>query len=146
MKTPDAIPVVTRSIKRFRSDFRRRYPEKSGRSPVQLLRPKDQGQDEPATEAQVRLQKLPPEIGVLLIVVGTAGILLPGPVGSPFLVAGGIALWPSGFRKVGASRCREKCRSRDVPGPESDRSSSSYPIWSVATRDRCDSDRLRVDR
>jgi hypothetical protein len=48
----------------------------------------------------LRLKRLPPEIGVLLIVIGTAGILLPGPVGSPFLVAGGVALWPSGFRKV----------------------------------------------
>jgi hypothetical protein len=36
----------------------------------------------------------------LLLILGTAGILLPGPVGSPFLVAGGIALWPAGFRKV----------------------------------------------
>jgi hypothetical protein len=48
----------------------------------------------------VRLRKLPPEIGILLLVVGTAGVLLPGPVGSPFLVAGGIALWSAGFRKV----------------------------------------------
>ncbi len=48
----------------------------------------------------MRLQRLPPEIGILLIIVGTAGVLLPGPVGSPFLVAGGIALWPAGFRKV----------------------------------------------
>ena len=43
---------------------------------------------------------MPLEIGVLLIVVGTAGVLLPGPVGSPFLVAGGLSLWPSAFRKV----------------------------------------------
>jgi hypothetical protein len=100
MKNPPALPVVTRSIERFRSDFRRRFPEKPGGSPSRLANPTDQGQDEKATEAQVRLQKLPPEIGVLLIVVGTAGILLPGPVGSPFLVAGGIALWPSGFRRV----------------------------------------------
>jgi len=46
------------------------------------------------------MEKLPPEIGVLLIVIGTAGIMLPGPVGSPFLIAGGIALWPSAFRKA----------------------------------------------
>jgi hypothetical protein len=38
--------------------------------------------------------------GVDLLIVGTAGILLPGPVGSPFLLAGGIALWPAGFRRV----------------------------------------------
>jgi hypothetical protein len=48
----------------------------------------------------VRLKRLPPEVGVLLLIVGTAGILLPGPVGSPFLVAGGVALWPAGFRRV----------------------------------------------
>jgi uncharacterized membrane protein YbaN (DUF454 family) len=48
----------------------------------------------------VRFQKLPPEIAVLLMIIGTAGIFLPGPVGSPFLVAGGIALWPTAFRKV----------------------------------------------
>ncbi len=54
----------------------------------------------PTSEADVRLQELPAEIGVLLIIVGTAGVLLPGPVGSPFLLAGGLALWPSGFRRV----------------------------------------------
>jgi hypothetical protein len=50
--------------------------------------------------APARLPDLPPEIGVLLTVVGTAGLVLPGVVGAPFLLAGGIALWPSGFRKV----------------------------------------------
>jgi hypothetical protein len=86
------------AIGRFRSDFSRRYPK---RSEIQSLRSDDQvGGGEPAPEAEPRLQKLPPEIGMLLIVVGTAGVLLPGPVGSPFLVAGGLALWPSAFRKV----------------------------------------------
>jgi hypothetical protein len=46
------------------------------------------------------LQKLPSEIGVLLLVMGVAGLMLPGPVGSPFVIAGGVALWPAGFRKV----------------------------------------------
>ena len=31
---------------------------------------------------------LPREVGVLLIVAGMGGILLPGPVGSPFLLLG----------------------------------------------------------
>src|SRR3954453_16588252 len=48
-----------------------------------------------------RLERLPPEIGALLMVVGVAGLLLPGPVGSPFFIAGGIALWPSAFGRVG---------------------------------------------
>jgi hypothetical protein len=62
---------------------------------------------EPA--AHPRLHKLPREIGVLLLVIGTAGVLLPGPVGSPFLVVGGLALWPTGFRGV------ERCFMRVAP-------------------------------
>ena len=54
----------------------------------------------------VHLKRLPVEIGVLLLLVGVAGILLPGPVGSPFLIAGGIALWPSRF--AGAARWLER--------------------------------------
>jgi hypothetical protein len=91
-------PVTARPIERFRSDFAKRYPERSGGQPSRAAdRPGNCGL---ASEAELRLEKLPPEIGVLLLIIGTAGVLLPGPVGSPFLVAGGLALWPSGFRKV----------------------------------------------
>jgi hypothetical protein len=93
-----ACPVITRPLERFRSDFRRRYPEGPGGSRSGPDHLAGRGEEEP--EAQVRVQRLPPEIGVLLMIIGTAGLLLPGPVGSPFLVAGGIALWPAGFRKV----------------------------------------------
>jgi hypothetical protein len=48
----------------------------------------------------MRLERLPPEIGALLMVVGIAGLLLPGPVGSPFFIAGGVALWPAAFGRV----------------------------------------------
>ncbi len=51
-------------------------------------------------EFQERLRRLPPEVGILLLAVGFAGLALPGPVGSPFVVAGGLALWPKGFGKV----------------------------------------------
>jgi hypothetical protein len=44
------------------------------------------------------IEKLPPEVGILLIVVGIGGILLPGPVGAPFLLLGGLTLFPSTFR------------------------------------------------
>ena len=47
-----------------------------------------------------RIEKVPKEFGVLLIVVGMGGILLPGPVGSPFLILGGVILWPRAFRGV----------------------------------------------
>jgi hypothetical protein len=98
MEDQPAFPLITRSIERFRNDLQKRYAEGPGGSQLRIANLTDE--DENVSEAEVRLQKLPPEIGVLLIVVGTAGILLPGPVGSPFLVAGGIALWPSGFRRV----------------------------------------------
>jgi hypothetical protein len=55
----------------------------------------------PAEEdRRLRLERLPTEIGVVLILVGTAGVLLPGPIGSPFLVAGVLALWPAALRVV----------------------------------------------
>ena len=87
-------------IERFRNDFSRRYPERlSSPSPSSPADdPAEGGGRQPSPEP--RLQRLPPEIGVLLIIVGTAGVLLPGPVGSPFLVAGGLALWPSAFRNL----------------------------------------------
>lgn len=47
-----------------------------------------------------RIEELPKEVGFLLVVAGIGGILLPGPVGSPFLVLGGLVLWPSAFRRV----------------------------------------------
>jgi len=47
-----------------------------------------------------KLEALPPEIGALLVLIGILGLLLPGPVGSPFVIAGGVALWPRAFGKV----------------------------------------------
>ena len=45
-----------------------------------------------------RIEQMPKEVGILLIVAGIGGILLPGPVGSPFLVLGAVILWPRAFR------------------------------------------------
>lgn len=53
-----------------------------------------------AEETRRSLSSLPPEIGVLLITVGVIGLVLPGPIGTPFFIAGGLALWPRGFSKV----------------------------------------------
>ena len=44
---------------------------------------------------------MPTEVGVLLIVSGIGGILLPGPVGTPFLILGCMMLWPKAFHRVG---------------------------------------------
>ena len=85
-------------LKRFRSDLQKRYSERAARLPTRLdglpALVETEGPD------QGRLRSLPPEVGILLTLVGTAGLVLPGVVGAPFLLAGGIALWPSGFRKV----------------------------------------------
>ncbi len=49
---------------------------------------------------------LPVEVGALLIVAGVGGILLPGPVGSPFLLLGAVTLWPRMFK--GLETCFQK--------------------------------------
>jgi hypothetical protein len=63
---------------------------------------------EPAIVAAetLRIDSAPRELGVLLVVAGVAGLLLPGPVGTPFLLAGGVILWPAAFRK--AEACFQK--------------------------------------
>lgn len=47
-----------------------------------------------------RIQVMPKEVGVLLTVAGIGGILLPGPVGAPLLVLGGVMLWPRAFARM----------------------------------------------
>ena len=60
------------------------------------------------------LGTLPRELSWLLITAGIGGILLPGPVGTPFLLLGGATLFPrffatleSGFRRR-FPRCHER--------------------------------------
>jgi len=40
------------------------------------------------------IRQLPKELGILLLVAGVAGLILPGPMGIPALMAGGFVLWP----------------------------------------------------
>lgn len=54
----------------------------------------------PEHEMNERLQRLPREMGVMLVTVGVLGLVLPGMVGTPFLLTGGLLLWPRGFRGV----------------------------------------------
>jgi hypothetical protein len=53
-----------------------------------------------------RVRAMPTEVGVLLIVSGIGGILLPGPVGTPFLILGCLMLWPKAFQHT--ETCFEK--------------------------------------
>ena len=43
------------------------------------------------------IRALPKEVGVLFLVAGVGGLLLPGPIGTPFLIVGGVILWPKAF-------------------------------------------------
>jgi hypothetical protein len=92
-------PMRASGLERFRSDFERRYAEPAEKSPPRPAEPAIAEETEEGIDP-VRLPSLPPEVGVLLTVVGTAGLVLPGVVGAPFLLAGGIALWPKRFRRV----------------------------------------------
>jgi hypothetical protein len=54
--------------------------------------------DEAGDESTVRrIRDLPREFGVMLVSVGVLGVVLPGVMGAPALVAGGLVLWPSAF-------------------------------------------------
>ncbi len=55
----------------------------------------------PEEEAELRrIKDLPREVGVMLMTVGVLGIILPGVVGTPAAIAGGLVLWPKAFGKV----------------------------------------------
>jgi len=95
-------------FQRLVSDLRTRYPSPPRPAPgghAEAL------MDAPGDDAfERRLNHLPKEVGAFLVVIGVAGLLLPGPVGSPFVVAGGLVLWPKGFSSV------ERWFARRFPG------------------------------
>jgi hypothetical protein len=47
-----------------------------------------------------RVEDLPKEVGVLLLAFGVLGLLLPGPIGTPALLAGGVVIWPGTFGRL----------------------------------------------
>ncbi len=59
-----------------------------------------------ADDTRRRIRLLPPEVGAVLVTVGIAGVILPGPMGMPLLLAGGLVLLPSVFG--GAERWLER--------------------------------------
>ena len=90
---------------RLLADLKKRYPSSDDTTSADHPKPvsRENRGTSPAThdpKFEKRIGKLPREAGVLLIVIGVAGLLLPGPVGSPFVLAGGLALWPQGFGRL----------------------------------------------
>lgn len=61
-------------------------------------RPKKQKSD--FDELNERLLAMPRDVGWLMVSIGVMGVALPGIVGTPALLAGGLMLWPKGFRTV----------------------------------------------
>ena len=51
-------------------------------------------------ELNERLLAMPRDVGWLMVSIGVMGVALPGIVGTPALLAGGLMLWPKGFRAV----------------------------------------------
>jgi hypothetical protein len=50
--------------------------------------------------AAVRIKDLPREVGAMLVSVGVLGMVLPGMMGTPAIIAGGMVLWPGTFGKL----------------------------------------------
>jgi len=57
-------------------------------------------QPEPTDAQRQRIKHLPREVGVLMLTVGVGGMILPGPIGIPFVLLGCVILWPGAFSRV----------------------------------------------
>lgn len=55
---------------------------------------------EAAEWSRRRIRQLPPEVGAVLVGVGMVGVVLPGPMGTPLIIMGGLVLLPSVFGKL----------------------------------------------
>jgi hypothetical protein len=96
MTSPDS---KSRSKRTGRPNGRAAATAKGGAQPDQVssvTRPT--ASDEPAAQERT-IERLPKELGVMLVTAGALGVVLPGP-GIPVMVAGGLILWPAGFRKA----------------------------------------------
>jgi hypothetical protein len=74
--------------------------ESAGPPPVNHAPSADAAEKEAADRTRQRLRLLPPEVGAVLVTVGVAGLILPGPFGTPFLLAGGLILAPRYFHRM----------------------------------------------
>ena len=64
-------------------------------TPVSAL-PEDRSADDEPTV--VRVEQLPKDAGWLLITAGVVGLVVPGVLGTPFLLAGALVLAPGGTK------------------------------------------------
>jgi hypothetical protein len=64
--------------------------------------PQADSEDKQDDSTVERIKGLPTSVGVILIAAGVAGLILPGPWGTPLIVAGGLVLAPKAFGKLDA--------------------------------------------
>jgi hypothetical protein len=64
------------------------------------------------TNTNTESRHIPPEVATLFILIGILGIPLPGP-GIPFILAGGLALWPRTFGPIDNQFRRKYPRAHD---------------------------------
>ncbi len=57
-------------------------------------------EEQAAEQTRQRLRLLPPEVGAVLVTVGVVGLIIPGPFGTPFVLAGGLVLAPRYFHRA----------------------------------------------
>lgn len=56
--------------------------------------------EDPLLSQLHRIEALPRDVGWMLFSVGVAGFILPGIVGFPFMIAGGLILWPKSEQRI----------------------------------------------
>jgi len=56
--------------------------------------------EQPTTTTPEKLRELPKDVAVMLVAAGACGMVLPGMVGTPAILAGGLVLWPRAFGRV----------------------------------------------
>jgi len=72
-------------------------PANAGQNLVFLTAKPEPDEDEAVVQ---RVEHLNRSVGWLLISAGVVGMIVPGVLGTPFLIMGGLVLWPGNHKKV----------------------------------------------
>ena len=70
----------------------------------------------PTDRISERIEKLPRDVGWMLFGVGFAGFVAPGIFGLPFMVAGGLILWPKTTNRLQSLLIRRSPQKTMAPG------------------------------
>ncbi len=93
---PEAIPSPTATIASDAVPAKSPAAEPGGDAPVEIT-PEEIRQDEAVVE---RVEHLAKDVAWVLIAAGVIGVVMPGVLGTPFLIAGAAALWPGNRKRL----------------------------------------------